>query len=270
MNIMIITVIIILIIVVIVWYTQIYNKSPEEEDPYKAMISLSRDIHHMRNEQNKEYHMSNAKDSKIKSIATLHDKISTNHDQILSEVKALMDSGYTGYPMAHIDKEQAYLTQGKTLWSPIWIKFIDTWAGTADSIPTLKKIVSESEDVLLLHVSVFKPGTVLPMHVGISMGVWRYHYGLKIPEGNLGLNVNGQMVKWEEREGFIWDDTLPHEAWNLTDDTRLVIFADVYRETDNTLITKKRLVKSHIDLQKMDHVKSIASRLQLEGKMKSN
>ena len=231
-----------------------------EENPYYTLSVMNGNIHHIRDEQNRKYHISNAKNSGIASVAILHEKIETNHDQILAEVNALMDSGYTGYPMAYMDKTQNVFTQGKTLWSPIWVKFIDTWAGTAASLPTLKQIVSEVDDVLLLHVSVFKPGTELPMHSGISMGVWRYHYGLTIPEGNLGINIGGQTMKWYERKGFIWDDTISHKAWNLTNETRLIIFADVYREG----IDKDMLVKTHRDIQKMETVKSVGERLEKE------
>jgi hypothetical protein len=242
----------------------------KKETPYNNMRILNKKLYNIRNEQNKKYHISNAEDSEIKSVSRLHEKISLNHDKILSEVKSLMSSGYTGYPMAYMDKEQEYLTSGKTLWSPIWVKFIDTWAGTADSLPTLKKIVSEVDDILLLHVSVFKPGTVLPIHNGISMGVWRYHYGLSIPDGDVGINIDNKYIKWKNREGFIWDDTVPHSAWNLTNETRLVIFADIYREisdteSTSTKITKEKIVNAHINLQKMKHVKSISSRLKSQG-----
>jgi hypothetical protein len=231
------------------------------------MEMLNKEIYHIRNKQNEKYHISDANDSEIKSVRLLNEKITLHHDQILAEVESLMGTGYTGYPMAYIDREQKLLTGGKTLWSPIWVKFIDTWAGTSDSLPTLKKIVSEVDDILLLHVSVFKPGTVLPVHSGISMGVWRYHYGLKIPKGNLGLNIGGRMITWKEREGFIWDDTISHEAWNLTNEIRLVIFADIYREG---AISRNRLVKAHRDLQETELVKSISIRLANEGKMKDN
>ena len=124
-----------------------------------------------------------------------------------------MSSGYTGYPMVHMDKKQEFLTSGKTLWSPIWVKFIETWAGTADSLPILKKIVSKVDDILLLRVS------VLPLHNGISMGVWRYNYGLSITDVDVGINIDN---KWKNRQGFIWDDTVPHSSWNLTNETRFL------------------------------------------------
>jgi beta-hydroxylase len=165
--------------------------------------------------------------------------------------------------MVDLDEVQRGAFGDETRWKPIWVRFLGDWAGTADRLPTLKKIVAELPGVSLLHVSIFYPGTTLSQHRGPARVVHRYHYGLKIPEGDVGLNIDGHEVHWHEREGFVWDDTLPHSAWNHTDSPRIVIFADVFREFSPLTALGSNLMYSLV--QRTKHVKEIKQRLAQEG-----
>lgn len=237
--------------------------SSDPREAYMVINNLNMKIKHIRDEQNVNYHLTSATNSPVKAAALLQKLISESHDQILNEVQSLMSKGYSGYPMANMDKTQNSLTNGDKSWSPIWIKFIDTWAGTSKLLPTLTNIVKTvGDDILLLHVSVFNPRTVLKLHKGISMGVWRYHYGLSIPDGDLGLMVNNVNYRWKNGEGIIWDDTLLHKAWNNTDEFRLVIFADIFRDGPN----KSDVMKAHMKIKEIDDIKRISKVLSNEGK----
>jgi aspartyl/asparaginyl beta-hydroxylase (cupin superfamily) len=55
--------------------------------------------------------------------------------------------------------------------------------------------------------------------------------GLIVPEPGLSkLTVNGVDRHWIEGEGFLWDDTFLHEAENLGQSPRVVLFLDIDRE----------------------------------------
>jgi hypothetical protein len=250
-----------ILVIIILLLLAIYIKNC---DAYYIINTWNWYMDSVRNQQNKTLNLTDASQSSVVSIKKLNSLIVNHHNQILNEVKTLMNKGYNGVPMNEIDQVQQNLTKGSTKWSPIWVKFIDTWAGTSDQLPTLKKIVQEvGDDILLLHVSVFNPGTKLPYHKGISKSVWRYHYGLEIPEGDVGLEVEGVKHKWQNGVGFIWDDTLAHKAWNLTDQIRLIIFADVFREMNPVYKYLSKLI--HRLTQATKHVKSISDRLKREG-----
>lgn len=164
----------------------------------------------------------------LQNIRDFHAQVRIDHDQILEEAVKLMESG-GGVPMVEMDMVQAGFF-GQTGWRPLWVKFLDGWAPTSKQLPTLRRIAERTEGLFLLHVSVMHSGTVLDLHRGPSRAVYRYHYGLKIPEGNLGLYLDGKKIRWKEREGFIWDDTLIHGSWNKSSEPRLVIFADFKRD----------------------------------------
>jgi hypothetical protein len=171
----------------------------------------------------------NAWDCPSKTATEFHRLIQLNHNDILAEVNDAM----TGNPntiINAVDNISNKWFKKEDKWNPIWVRFMGDWVNTADKLPTLKRIVSLFPDIPVLHVSIFYPGTTLVEHKGSSRAIHRYHYGLKIPYSDVGLKIAGYDVKWKEKEGFIWDDTLSHSAWNHTSEPRIVIFADIFRE----------------------------------------
>jgi ornithine lipid ester-linked acyl 2-hydroxylase len=79
--------------------------------------------------------------------------------------------------------------------------------------------------------SILAPGKRIPPHDGPYKGVLRYHLGLVVPEGpgRVGIRVGGQDATWTEGRSLVFDDTYEHEAWNDTDETRVVLFVDFVR-----------------------------------------
>ena len=65
-------------------------------------------------------------------------------------------------------------------------------------------------------------------HCGFQGDFLRYHLGLKVPKGDLGLRVieEDKIYRWEEGKSFIFDDRKEHEAWNYSDEERIVLIID--------------------------------------------
>lgn len=238
---------------------------PSVNQPYYIIRKWNEVIESVRNVQNKQMHLQDAETCAHTTIKKLHKSIKNNHDQILTELQTLLQKGYSGLSMSEIDITQKELTNNETFWTPIWVKFLTSWAGTSKYLPTLKKITEELQDeVVLLHVSVMKPGAKLKPHQGISMSVWRYHYGLDVPEGDVCIKIEDQIYKWQNKKGFIWDDTLVHEVWNNTDKPRFIIFADVLREMPNPFYADMNKYIYHL-INRLPHTKEIKEMLEKEG-----
>jgi beta-hydroxylase len=80
--------------------------------------------------------------------------------------------------------------------------------------------------------SILAPGKRIPAHDGPYKGVLRYHLGLVVPDApteRVGIKVGGQVAHWREGSSLVFDDTYEHEAWNDTDETRVVLFVDFVR-----------------------------------------
>ncbi|MDY7024057.1 MAG: aspartyl/asparaginyl beta-hydroxylase domain-containing protein [Cyanobacteriota bacterium] len=79
--------------------------------------------------------------------------------------------------------------------------------------------------------SIFLPGKHLPDHRGPYKGVARCLLGLKVPEPKelCRIRVADEIRHWEEGKCMLFDDSFRHEAWNETDETRVVLFIDFVR-----------------------------------------
>jgi hypothetical protein len=100
----------------------------------------------------------------------------------------------------------------------------------------LSQLASDpANGIISMWYSCFEPGTKLGLHVNNDPYMYRAHVGLVVPEGNLGFKVRDEIMTWKEGEVLVFDPTLPHTAWNLTDKPRVVFIVDFFRpEQDRT------------------------------------
>jgi aspartyl/asparaginyl beta-hydroxylase (cupin superfamily) len=75
--------------------------------------------------------------------------------------------------------------------------------------------------------SVLKPKTRIPPHTGIANFRLVVHLPLVLP-GGCGFRVGGETREWRIGEGWVFDDTIEHEAWNDSDETRIILICDVW------------------------------------------
>jgi beta-hydroxylase len=72
------------------------------------------------------------------------------------------------------------------------------------------------------------PRTHIKPHVGWVESVYRVHLGLVVPEA-CKSRVGDEVRSWVEGECLVFDDTVEHEAWNNSDQTRVVLLLDFLR-----------------------------------------
>jgi len=78
--------------------------------------------------------------------------------------------------------------------------------------------------------SVLRPVTRIRPHEGYPGEFLRCHLALKVPEGDCALRVNEETRKWVEGKVLVFDDRVTHEAWNLTNEQRVVLLFDFVPE----------------------------------------
>lgn len=94
--------------------------------------------------------------------------------------------------------------------------------------------------------SIFEPGKHLPPHRGPYNGVLRFHLGLMVPDepDKVGIRIDDQLCHWKEGEALIFDDAYEHEAWNHSDQVRVVLFVDFEKPTKAPAsLTNKSVLK---------------------------
>ena len=104
-----------------------------------------------------------------------------------------------------------------------------TSAAAISACPETWRILQKIPGLKAAMFSIFEPGKHLRPHRGPYNGVLRFHLGLIVPKaepGKIGIRVANQVCHWEEGKALIFDDAFEHEAWNHSDQVRVVLFVD--------------------------------------------
>lgn len=80
--------------------------------------------------------------------------------------------------------------------------------------------------------SVLKPHTRLPPHCGTTNTRCIVHLPLVIPPG-CRFRVGASVRSWERGRAWVFDDTIEHDAWNDSDQVRIILIFDIW----NPLLT---------------------------------
>jgi aspartate beta-hydroxylase len=89
--------------------------------------------------------------------------------------------------------------------------------------------------------SKLSPDTRIPPHNGLLNTRLICHLPLIVPENCGALRVGNEQRPWVEGELLIFDDSIEHEAWNLSDQQRVILLFEIWRpelnEEERQLVT---------------------------------
>lgn len=92
-----------------------------------------------------------------------------------------------------------------------------------DALP-LVRISGHAPETLF---SVLRPGTHILPHRGVTNTRLVTHLPLIVP-ADCALRVGGEEHAWQEGRCVVFDDTFEHEAWNRSEETRVVLIFDTW------------------------------------------
>ncbi len=75
--------------------------------------------------------------------------------------------------------------------------------------------------------SLLAPRTRIPPHTGVANTRLVCHLPLIVPP-DCGFRVGETTREWRVGEAFVFDDTIEHEAWNESDELRVVLIIDLW------------------------------------------
>lgn len=75
--------------------------------------------------------------------------------------------------------------------------------------------------------SLLAPRTRIPPHTGVANTRLVCHLPLIVPP-NCGFRCGATTIEWRVGESFVFDDTIEHEAWNDSDELRVVLIVDLW------------------------------------------
>lgn len=77
------------------------------------------------------------------------------------------------------------------------------------------------------YFSILEPATRIPPHTGVTNTRAIVHLPLVVP-GQCGFRVGSETREWVPGKAWVFDDTIEHEAWNLSDSPRAILIFDVW------------------------------------------
>jgi ornithine lipid ester-linked acyl 2-hydroxylase len=97
--------------------------------------------------------------------------------------------------------------------------------------PATTELIEMIPGMKTAFFSILLPGKHIAEHRGAYKGVLRYQLALKVPKDSMNcrIRVGNEFRHWSEGKSLLFDDSFPHEAWNLTNEVRVVLFMDVVR-----------------------------------------
>ncbi len=158
---------------------------------------------------------------------------------IAAEAAALLKDGNAFQPYLKADPARPQLNRGGLFNNRDWGAFY-LWedgqlaADNAARCPhtmaaleqlPLPRIKGRSPNVLF---SLMRPGAHIPPHTGILNTRLIGHLPLLVPPG-CELRVGNEVREWRTGEAWLFDDTIEHEAWNRSDQTRVILLFEIWR-----------------------------------------
>lgn len=80
----------------------------------------------------------------------------------------------------------------------------------------------------LIYVSRMRPSTQIAAHRGPTNLRVRCHLGIEVPDGDCAIRVGEEARRWQTGRCLVFDDFFEHEAWNHTDEDRIVLIVDLW------------------------------------------
>lgn len=95
--------------------------------------------------------------------------------------------------------------------------------------PKTAELIFSIPQIMSCDFSYLEPRTKIKAHKGYSKMVLRCHLPLILPQNKeaCAIRVGNETRHWKEGELLIFDDSFEHEAWNDSNENRVVLMFDI-------------------------------------------
>jgi beta-hydroxylase len=165
------------------------------------------------------------------------DLLQDNWQRIRDEAMHLFDEGYIrAAGKANDASFNSFFKQG---WKRFYLKWYGEPLASAEALcPNTVALLKSIPNVKAAMFALLPPGSKLNPHRDPFAGSLRYHLGLITPNSDdCRIFVDGEMHAWYDGKDVVFDETYVHWAENRTDQTRVILFADVERPLRTRLMT---------------------------------
>lgn len=97
--------------------------------------------------------------------------------------------------------------------------------------PETMKLVARVPNVVNIGFNLLEANSRIRLHSGDTNAIYRCHLGLKIPAEREAcvMKVKNQEMHWQEGKVLAFTDAYEHEAWNNSNEQRIIMLFDIMR-----------------------------------------
>lgn len=157
------------------------------------------------------------------------DLLQANWQTIREEAMHLFDEGYIRAAEKHNDASfNSFFKQG---WKRFYLKWYGEPLASAEALcPKTVELLRSIPSIKAAMFATLAPHSKLNPHRDPFAGSLRYHLGLITPNSrDCRIFVDGEEHAWGDGKDVVFDETYVHWVENKTDQTRVILFADVER-----------------------------------------
>lgn len=167
------------------------------------------------------------------------ERLEAQTDAIRAELLALMQGGGGFQPYLEASRDRASIDssglRGNMDWSALYL--VKNGEPQADIIARCPATMAALDGVPLTGIrgrapsvlfSQLRAGARIPPHTGFVNTRLICHLPLIVP-GKCRFRVGNEVREWQPGKAWLFDDTIEHEAWNDSDQTRIILLFDVWR-----------------------------------------
>jgi beta-hydroxylase len=161
------------------------------------------------------------------------ENLRSNWQTIRDEALHLFDEGYIRAAAKHDDASfNSFFKQG---WKRFYLKWYGEPLASAEALcPQTVALLKTIPGIKAAMFATLAPNSRLNPHRDPFAGSLRYHLGLITPNSRqCRIFVDGEEHAWGDGKDVVFDETYVHWVENSTDQTRVILFADVERPLRN-------------------------------------
>jgi aspartyl/asparaginyl beta-hydroxylase (cupin superfamily) len=160
-------------------------------------------------------------------------------DDILTELKDVLKNASAFQPYVEEQTDRPRRSDDSMTNNPDWTAFYLWQDGqiVEENAARCPKTMRALEQVPLCTVpgrtpsvlfSQLRAGARIPPHTGYINARLICHLPLIAPD-HCGFRVGNEVRAWEKGKAWVFDDTIEHEAWNHSRETRVILLFDIWR-----------------------------------------
>ncbi|RCS28729.1 aspartyl/asparaginyl beta-hydroxylase domain-containing protein [Rhodanobacter denitrificans] len=157
------------------------------------------------------------------------DLLQANWQTIRAEALSLFDEGHIRAAAKNDDASfNSFFKQG---WKRFYLKWYGEPLASAEALcPQTVALLKSIPSIKAAMFATLAPNSKLNPHRDPFAGSLRYHLGLITPNSrDCRIFVDGEEHAWGDGKDVVFDETYVHWVENKTDQTRVILFADVER-----------------------------------------